>query len=62
MRRPSYVRRNRSAGIVHAKPTRHGCPVELILKDISAVRYELQRLWEWAKVAMELATDGTTRV
>jgi len=30
---------------------RHGCPVELILKDISTVGYQPQRLWEWAEVA-----------
>ncbi len=30
---------------------RHGCPVELILKDISTVCYQPQRLWEWAEVA-----------
>jgi hypothetical protein len=30
---------------------RHGCPCELILKDISTVRYEPQRLWEWAETA-----------
>ena len=33
---------------------RHGCPLELILKDISTVRYQPQRLWEWADVAMRL--------
>jgi hypothetical protein len=33
---------------------RYGCPLELILKDISTVRYQPQRLWEWADVAMEL--------
>ena len=33
---------------------RHGCPVEFILKDISTVRYEPHRLWEWADVAMRL--------
>jgi hypothetical protein len=33
---------------------RHGCPVELILKDISTVRYRPQRLWEWADVAMQV--------
>ena len=32
----------------------HGCPVELILKDISTVRYEPRRLWDWADVAMRL--------
>jgi hypothetical protein len=30
---------------------RHGCPVELILKDISTVCYQPQRLWEWADIA-----------
>jgi hypothetical protein len=30
---------------------RHGCPVELILKDISTVCYQPERLWEWAEVA-----------
>jgi hypothetical protein len=30
-----------------------GCSVEVILKDISTVRYEPKRLWEWEKVAME---------
>ena len=34
--------------------TRHGCPVEFILKDISTVRYEPHRLWEWADVAMRV--------
>jgi hypothetical protein len=32
---------------------RHDTPVEFILKDISTVRYEPQRLWQWAEVAME---------
>ena len=32
---------------------RHGCPLELILKDISTVNYEPQRLWRWAEIAME---------
>ena len=29
------------------------CHVELIMKDISTVRYEPKRLWEWAAIAME---------
>jgi hypothetical protein len=33
----------------------HGCPLEYILKDISTVRYEPQRLFEWARIAMEVA-------
>ncbi len=34
---------------------RHGCPLELVLKDISTVRYEPLRVWQWAEKAMELA-------
>lgn len=30
-----------------------GCAVEVIMKDISTVRYEPQRLWEWARIAAE---------
>jgi hypothetical protein len=33
---------------------RAGCPLELILKDISTVRYEPQRLFEWAGIAMQV--------
>jgi len=33
---------------------RHGCPVELILKDISTVRYHPDRLWQWSALAMRL--------
>ncbi len=33
---------------------RYGCPLELILKDISTVRYEPQRLFEWARIAMQV--------
>ena len=32
-----------------------GCHVELIMKDISTVRREPQRLWEWATIAVEEA-------
>ncbi|MBM3496753.1 MAG: hypothetical protein FJX72_20895 [Armatimonadetes bacterium] len=35
---------------------KHGCPLELILKDISTVRYEPQRLFDWARVAMEVVS------
>jgi len=34
----------------------HGCPLEFILKDISTVRYQPQRLFEWADIAMQVAT------
>jgi hypothetical protein len=32
-----------------------GCPVEIILKDISTVRYQPRRLWEWSEIAMDVA-------
>ena len=31
-----------------------GCAVEIIMKDISTVRYQPQRLWEWAQLAREV--------
>jgi hypothetical protein len=33
---------------------RHDCPLELILKDISTVRYQPQRMTLWAEAAMEV--------
>jgi len=33
------------------------CVVEVVLKDISTVRHEPQRLWEWAKVADEVTRE-----
>jgi hypothetical protein len=33
---------------------KYNCPLELILKDISTVRYEPQRLFKWAEVAMQV--------
>jgi len=32
----------------------NSCPLELILKDISTVRYEPQRLFQWAEIAMQV--------
>jgi len=34
---------------------RQGCPLEFILKDISTIRYEPQRLAEWSRIAMDVA-------
>jgi hypothetical protein len=34
-----------------------GCVIEVIMKDISTVRYHPQRLWEWATIAAEVTTD-----
>ena len=36
------------------KAKAHGCVVEVIMKDVSTVRYEPQRLWQWAQMASEL--------
>jgi hypothetical protein len=33
------------------------CPLEFILKDISTVRYDPQRLFKWAEIAMQVACD-----
>ncbi len=33
---------------------KNGCPLEFILKDISTLRYEPQRLCEWARIAAEV--------
>jgi hypothetical protein len=33
---------------------KYHCPLEIILKDISTVRYEPERLFQWAKVAMQV--------
>ena len=36
---------------------KNGSPLELIQKDISTVCYEPQRLFEWAKIAMEIVQE-----
>jgi len=33
------------------------CHVELIMKDISTVCYEPQRLWEWSALALQVADE-----
>lgn len=33
------------------------CHIELIMKDISTVKYQPQRLWEWEKIAMRVAEE-----
>ena len=39
-----------------------GCHAELIMKDISTVRYQPQRLWQWARMAVEVAESFAGRV
>lgn len=34
---------------------KYHCPLEMILKDISTVRYEPGRLFQWAEIAMQVA-------
>ncbi len=38
---------------------RYGCPLEFILKDISTVGYQPQRLWAWVDIAMEAVGAGS---
>ncbi|OHD22944.1 MAG: hypothetical protein A2064_10225 [Spirochaetes bacterium GWB1_66_5] len=33
------------------------CHVEIIMKDISTVRYQPRNLWDWARIAMEVAEE-----
>lgn len=40
---------------------RHGCSVEMIMKDISTVRHDPQRLWQWTEIATELAEEFAGR-
>ena len=37
--------------------TRDVCSVELIMKDISTVRYHPERLWEWAEIARQVTEE-----
>jgi hypothetical protein len=36
------------------KKTKGVCHVEIIMKDISTLKYHPERLWEWEKIAMEV--------
>jgi hypothetical protein len=47
---PAFVRKDMAATLERLE----GLHVELVMKDISTVRYEPQRLWEWARIASEL--------
>ena len=41
--------------------TRGLCHVEIIMKDISTVRYKPERLWDWARIALEAAEAYAVR-
>lgn len=51
---PGLVRKDMEEKLEKAK----GCYVEIHLTDISTVRYEPQRLWEWSQIAQEV-TEST---
>ena len=40
------------------KEVAKGCNIEFIMKDISTVKYQPQMLWDWAKIAMQVVTEG----
>lgn len=45
-----FVRRGMESKLEKA----HDCIVEIHMKDISTVRYQPQRLWDWARIAAEV--------
>jgi len=47
---PEAVRKDMEEKLEKAKD----CIVDIHLKDISTVRYQPQRLWEWAQIAAEV--------
>ncbi|MEM2941511.1 MAG: hypothetical protein QW304_08185 [Thermoproteota archaeon] len=50
---PEAVRRDLEEKLRKAR--RFNCVMEIHMKDISTVRYQPQRLWEWARIASEAA-------
>lgn len=50
---PDHARRDLTDFLERAR----GCHVELIMKDISTVRRDPRRLWEWAALAVRVAED-----
>jgi len=50
--KPERVRENLTA--TRKICEKHGCPLEFILKDISTVRYQPERLFQWAAAAMQV--------
>jgi hypothetical protein len=53
---PDAVERDLRQTVEHCN--RYGVPLEIIMKDLSTVRYRPERLWEWADVAMKVVTDN----
>jgi hypothetical protein len=55
---PQVIRQDLSATVKVCE--QFTCPLELILKDISTLRYEPQRLFQWAEVAMQVVNGFFT--
>jgi hypothetical protein len=49
---PEQIRQDLQATVKVCE--QNNCPLELILKDISTVRYEPERLFQWAEIAMQV--------
>jgi len=52
--RPEAAREEVASLLAQAR----GCVVELIMKDVSTVRYEPWRLWEWSRIAVQVAQEA----
>ena len=53
---PETVRRELRQSVAACRRT--GTPIELILKDVSTVRYDPRRIEEWVSIAMAVAMDA----
>jgi len=51
--RPHIAREN----LVEVLEKARGCRIEIIMKDITTVRNDPRRLWEWETIAMEVAEE-----
>ncbi len=52
--RPEVARQE----LAHLLAQARGCICEIIMKDVSTVRYDPPRLWEWARIAKEVAAEA----
>lgn len=51
---PERARRYLEERIAPAKD----CAVEIVLKDVSTIKYDPKRLWDWCRMAIEVACDS----
>ena len=56
-----HPERARQELVAFMEATGGKCHVELIMKDISTVRYQPERLWQWATIASEVAEEWAAR-